>query len=238
MLFELYYALRRTVMKVISTKTLITRTLIYLFATLLLLALLDNAWARGPGFGPGGPGGGGGGGTDAVAAGEALFRNTCSGCHTFGYGDHLGPDLMNRNPREGWVRNFLNDPAWSTSNTGYGRRLLDQWSYVMPDFNLSANDIENVLAFFDAQNRIGPLPHTAPLALTDVEFEQTRDVYFDRCAGCHGLYRTGATGPETGEERSQWIGTDGLGALLRYGTPRGMPNFGQSECPTSARATS
>ena len=55
-------------MKVISTKTLVTRTLIYLFATLSLVVLLDNAWARGPGSGPGGPGGGGGG-TDAVAAG-------------------------------------------------------------------------------------------------------------------------------------------------------------------------
>ena len=40
-------------MNVISTKTLITRTLIYLFATLLLLVLLDSAWARGPGPGSG-----------------------------------------------------------------------------------------------------------------------------------------------------------------------------------------
>jgi nitrite reductase (NO-forming)/hydroxylamine reductase len=220
-------------MKAMSRKTLITRIPIYLFATLLLLpALFDSAWARGHGPGPGGPGGGGGGSADPVAAGEALFRNTCSGCHTFGHGSHLGPDLMNRNPREGWVRKFLNDPAWSTSSTGYGRRLLDQWGYVMPNFKLSTRDIENILAFFDAQDRIAPLPHNAPVALTEVEFEQTRDVYFNRCAGCHGLYRTGATGPEISEDRSQWIGSDGLGALLRYGTPRGMPNFGQSDILT------
>lgn len=54
-------------MKVISLKTLITRTLIYLFATLSLVVLLDSALARGPGSGPGGPGGSGGGGTDQVA---------------------------------------------------------------------------------------------------------------------------------------------------------------------------
>ena len=84
-------------MKVISMKTLITRIPIYLFAIFLLLPVLpDSAWARGPGSGPGGPGGpggGGGGDTDPVAAGEALFRNTCSGCHTFGHGDHLGPEI-------------------------------------------------------------------------------------------------------------------------------------------------
>lgn len=162
-------------------------------------------------------------------AGESLFRYNCSGCHTFGYGPHLGPDIATRNTGDaGWTRSFLADPAWSTTNTTYGQQLLAEWGYVMPNFHLTAQQIEDVLAFFTAQDAIGPLAYTPPVTLTTAEFDASKNTYFNRCAGCHGLYRTGATGPNIGEARSKWIGSDGLGALLRHGTPRGMPNFGTS----------
>src|SRR5574340_740464 len=205
-----------------SMKTLIRRILGYLTTTALLVPLAIGVAQAGRG--PGGPGGAGVG--DPVA-GEAFFRNNCSGCHTFGHGDHLGPDLINRN-KTGWTSKFLQDPAWSTSNTGYGQQLLAQWAYVMPNFKLTTQQIDNLLAFFTAQDAIGPLPHTAPVTLTSGEFDATKGTYFNHCAGCHGLYSTGATGPNIGEDRSKWSGTDGLGALLRHGTPRGMPNFGTS----------
>ncbi|MCD6654439.1 MAG: nitrite reductase [Sulfurovum sp.] len=181
----------------------------------------------------GSPGGGG-----DSAAGEQLFRYKCSGCHTFGHGEHLGPDLANRHNKDGWLRNFISDPAWSTTNTSYGKQLLEKWGYVMPDFDLSNQEIENIIAFLNAQDSLGPLKHTPPAELTDTQFEATKNIYFDRCAGCHGLYRTGATGPLIDETRSEWIGTDGLAALLRYGTPRGMPNFGHSGILTETQITS
>ena len=31
--------------------------------------------------------------------------------------------------------------------------------------------------------------------LTPAEFEQGKQIYFDRCSGCHGTLRKGATGP-------------------------------------------
>jgi mono/diheme cytochrome c family protein len=31
--------------------------------------------------------------------------------------------------------------------------------------------------------------------MTKEEFEQAKRIYFDRCAGCHGVLRKGATGP-------------------------------------------
>ncbi len=180
----------------------------------------------------GSPGSGG----DA-AAGEQLFRYKCSGCHTFGHGDHLGPDLANRHNKDGWLRNFISDPEWSTTNTNYGKQLLEKWGYLMPDFDLSNQEIENIIAFLNAQDSIGTLKHTPPAELTATQFETTKNIYFDRCAGCHGLYRTGATGPLIDENRSKWIGTDGLAALLRYGTPRGMPNFGHSGILTETQIT-
>lgn len=197
----------------------------------------DGTGRGGGGGGSSGGGGGSGGGVSAdPSAGEFLFRHTCSGCHTIGRGDHLGPDLAARHP-DNWVRQFLKDPEWSTQNTTAGRRLLDEWGYVMPNFDLSGQDIENLLAFFDVQDGIGPLEPAEPVALSDAEFHQAKDLYFNRCAGCHGLYRTGATGPDIGEAWSEWIGTDGLAALLRYGTPRGMPGFGASELMTEEDIT-
>lgn len=197
------------------------RIFAHLAVTILIVPLaVGGAHAAGK-RNPGPPGGG-----DPVA-GEAFFRNTCSGCHTYGHGDHLGPDLLNT-MKSGWTSNFLQDPAASLANTGYGQQLLAQWGYVMPNFNLTTQQIDNILAFFSRQDAIGPLPHTPPVTLTTEQFDATKSSYFNRCAGCHGLYRTGATGPNIGEDRSKWIGSDGLGALLRHGTPRGMPNFGTS----------
>ena len=37
--------------------------------------------------------------------------------------------------------------------------------------------------------------------LTPEQFEATRQVYFDRCAGCHGVLRKGATGPNLTPEK-------------------------------------
>jgi len=209
-------------------KSIVKGAALCLFTTLLILPMvLNSASARQSGTMRGG-GKGGPGGRPDVVAGEAFFRANCTGCHTFGHGDHLGPDLTNRH-RAGWSWRFLRDPADTLSRTGYGRQLLATWGYQMPDFHLTEEQIENIQAFLSSQDEIGPLSFTPPAILSEVEFEEARDLYFNRCAGCHGLYRTGATGPEIGEERATWIGTDGLGAMLRVGTPRGMPNFGQSD---------
>ena len=162
-----------------------------------------------------------------AANGKALFLSKCSGCHTHGRGDHLGPDLKNRGA-DGFTSQFIADPAGMVVRSTRGRNLLATWGYVMPDYNLTSAQISDILAFLNLQDSLGPLQPSAPVALTETQFNQSRDLYFNRCAGCHGLYRTGATGPNIGEARSQWIGTEGLGALLRHGTPRGMPNFGTS----------
>lgn len=165
---------------------------------------------------------------DPIANGRDLFNNTCAGCHTHGRGDHLGPDMANRGG-DFFTRQFIADPqAMIDSNNGRANRLYATWGYVMPKFDLTAADIEDILAFLRYQDGAGPLQPSAPVALTEPQFVQARDLYFNRCAGCHGLYRTGATGPNIGEAHSEWVGTEGLGALLRHGTPRGMPNFGTS----------
>jgi nitrite reductase (NO-forming)/hydroxylamine reductase len=64
--------------------------------------------------------------------------------------------------------------------------------------------------------------------LTDVEFERASQLYFERCAGCHGVLRKGATGKPLTPDVTQPLGTEYLKALINFGSPAGMPNWGTS----------
>ncbi|HHB11950.1 MAG TPA: nitrite reductase [Chromatiales bacterium] len=63
--------------------------------------------------------------------------------------------------------------------------------------------------------------------LSDEEFAKAQQVYFDRCAGCHGTLRKGATGPSLEPERMKKFGTEALKAIIYNGTPGGMPSWGK-----------
>ena len=63
-------------------------------------------------------------------------------------------------------------------------------------------------------------------AMTKAEFDTGRQIYFDRCAGCHGVLRKGATGKPLLPAAMQKLGTDNLKTFISYGTPGGMPGFG------------
>jgi len=62
--------------------------------------------------------------------------------------------------------------------------------------------------------------------MTKAEFDQARQIYFDRCAGCHGVLRKGATGKPLLSQDMQKLGTESLKVFIHYGTPGGMPGFG------------
>ncbi len=64
--------------------------------------------------------------------------------------------------------------------------------------------------------------------LTEAEFEQAKQIYFQRCAGCHGVLRKGATGKPLTPDVTQARGQQVLEALITYGSPAGMPNWGTS----------
>ena len=62
-------------------------------------------------------------------------------------------------------------------------------------------------------------------AMTVAEFESARKIYFERCAGCHGVLRKGATGKPLTPDLTQSKGTDYLKVFIAYGSPAGMPNW-------------
>ena len=78
--------------------------------------------------------------------------------------------------------------------------------------------IEGARGFIDSE---GP-------NMTQAEFDSATKVYFQRCAGCHGVLRKGATGKPLTPDITREKGSDYLKALITYGSAAGMPNWGTS----------
>ena len=64
--------------------------------------------------------------------------------------------------------------------------------------------------------------------VTKAEFDRAKQIYFERCAGCHGVLRKGATGKPLTPDITRPKGTDYLKVFINYGSPAGMPNWGTS----------
>ena len=71
--------------------------------------------------------------------------------------------------------------------------------------------------------------------MTEKEFEDARKIYFERCAGCHGVLRKGATGKPLTTDKTLANGTEYLKTFIKYGSPGGMPNFGTAGDLTDAQ---
>jgi len=75
--------------------------------------------------------------------------------------------------------------------------------------------------------------------LSPEEMKKATQIYFDRCAGCHGMLRKGALGPWIRPEAHKTkkgatipgtkdLGTKTLEEIIYNGTPGGMPGWGKS----------
>jgi nitrite reductase (NO-forming) / hydroxylamine reductase len=71
--------------------------------------------------------------------------------------------------------------------------------------------------------------------LSEAEWNEANDIYFKRCAGCHGTLRKGATGKPLTPDITRELGEDYLKAFITYGSPAGMPNWGTSGELTEAQ---
>ena len=64
--------------------------------------------------------------------------------------------------------------------------------------------------------------------MTEADFQKGKQIYFQRCAGCHGVLRKGATGKPLTTDKTLVNGTEYLKTFIKYGSPAGMPNWGTS----------
>ncbi len=70
-----------------------------------------------------------------------------------------------------------------------------------------------------------PTSHPDAPKMTQAEFDRARQIYFERCAGCHGVLRKGATGKALTPDVTVAKGTEYLKVFIGYGSPAGMPNW-------------
>ncbi|MDD2875026.1 MAG: cytochrome D1 domain-containing protein, partial [Azoarcus sp.] len=87
-------------------------------------------------------------------------------------------------------------------------------------YQAGGSPLENVEMYQD----INPKAPT----MSKAEFDKARQIYFQRCAGCHGVLRKGATGKPLTPDKTLASGTEYLKVFIKYGSPAGMPNWGTS----------
>jgi nitrite reductase (NO-forming)/hydroxylamine reductase len=165
--------------------------------------------------------------------GQETFDRVCFACHSIGEGPRVGPDLKDiqmRRERE-WLVRWMQDPVGMGQTDSIGQAILAEWNNVpMAPPNLDDQEISDVLDYIAAVST-GEIALAAeesgPIELSDEDFARGQQIFFDRCAGCHGTLRAGATGPNIQPERTAQIGTAALKAIMTSGTPGGMPPWGE-----------
>lgn len=87
--------------------------------------------------------------------GQVLYRKLCSGCHTVGVGDRVGPDLLGVTQRrdENWVKSYILDPgAVRRSNDLAAMDLVLRYGGVrMPTLGLSENDVDDLVVYLEGR---------------------------------------------------------------------------------------
>jgi nitrite reductase (NO-forming) / hydroxylamine reductase len=103
--------------------------------------------------------------------------------------------------------------------SGLGLHAQDKKGVTQPEVNYQAGASPLAAeAMYQSTN-----PKAPPM--TQAEFDLARKTYFERCAGCHGVLRKGATGKPLTPDLTLGKGTDYLKVFIAYGSPAGMPNW-------------
>ncbi len=176
---------------------------------------------------------------DPVAA---IKKAGCTACHVvpgFEEGGNLGPDLTNiaDHADKDFIIESMVDPEAKKPDTCPAGPctamppmlgiLSEQEIDAVADYLLSGGKVSGEVAATPTETPAETKPAAEGALLTDEEFEQAKAIFFDRCAGCHGVLRKGATGknitPEALAERGRDLAfikniiTNGFGGMPAWG---------------------
>jgi protein SCO1/2 len=89
--------------------------------------------------------------------GQAMYKKICTGCHTIGVGDRVGPDLRGVTERRdrNWLISFLRDPPGMLArNDPAAREMAAKFEAVrMPNLRLSEQDAADLISFLKEENQ-------------------------------------------------------------------------------------
>jgi len=164
----------------------------------------------------------------SLEEGRTVFERYCASCHTIGGGDTAGPDLQGvaekRDPA--WLRRWLDEPdVMLAEGDPIATDLLRQYNNIpMPDQNLSAAEIDALLAYLGGEDSGAGSPAQSARDVLAGNPDSGRDLFTgaDRlsnggtaCIACHD---SGAVGVPGGG----LLGPDLTNAVARYGGESGM----------------
>lgn len=180
--------------------------------------------------------------------GEAIFQKNCSACHTVGGGPSAGPDLAGVTSRRdhAWLVRIITSPeALLDSGDPVAKKLLEEFRGLrMPDFGISKEEAEAVLAYLAAGSASSGAPAPGPQAAVEEKSAADGDPEIGRflfsgstrfrnggaaCLACHtvaGLPGEGRTlGPDLTRTYSDYGDKAITAVLAEFPFPSMKPIF-------------
>jgi protein SCO1 len=105
---------------------------------------------------------------EVFGPGQLLFSSRCAACHTFGKGDHLGPDLMGITARRerNWLINYLAEPnKMRARKDPIALELAKNNKVLMPNLSLTTKDLTDLIEYLEAKSVPSPKTSDAPQAV-------------------------------------------------------------------------
>lgn len=102
--------------------------------------------------------------------GAAVFKQTCSACHTIGGGKLVGPDLKGVNTKrsEDWIINFVKNAQAFGEKDADAKAIIAEFGYPMPSQNVTDANIKAVIKYI-AENSPAEVAQTTEVAAAVVE---------------------------------------------------------------------
>lgn len=103
--------------------------------------------------------------------GAALFKQTCSACHTIGKGKLVGPDLKGVNTKrsEAWITSFVKNAQAFGEKNADAKAMITEFGFPMPPLpNLLDADIKAIIKYI-AENSPVEVAQTTEAAAAVVE---------------------------------------------------------------------
>ncbi len=142
------------------------------------------------------------------AAGEAIFQQKCTACHTIGHGAGVGPDLQGVTSRRerGWLTRWLTAPdrMLAAKDTMAVALLREYKDIPMPNLGLSEVEVGSLLSYLGGSGVPGPSASNgsaAPPPVGDPMIGKTMFTGVTRlqkggppCMACHSIAGIGVLG--------------------------------------------
>lgn len=109
--------------------------------------------------------------TISAQDGAALFKQTCSACHTIGKGKLVGPDLKGVHTKrsEAWITSFVKNAQAFGEKDADAKAMITEFGFPMPPLpNLPDADIKAIIKYI-AENSPVEVAQTAEAAAPVVE---------------------------------------------------------------------